>query len=110
MTVGTAGISEMMTQTGYARLTVNSGPTPFGVAVFSLKQNEVTASEAGVPASPPKKSSRIFVDYRRAVNPTPGRNDAGTVDVNTGIAIVNCSSATANVTYTLRDLNRKVRN
>lgn len=34
----------------------------------------------------------------------PARSGAGTVDVNTGIAVVNPGSATANVTYTLRNV------
>lgn len=40
------------TQAGYATATVASGATPYGVAVFSYKQNNVVVSEAGVPASP----------------------------------------------------------
>jgi hypothetical protein len=39
------------------------------------------------------------------VNAIPARSNAGTVDVNTGIAVENNGSATANVTYTLSDLN-----
>ncbi len=90
-------------QAGYAVLTVNSGTTPYGTAVFSFKQNGVTVSEAGVPASPPTTSARIFIDYRSAVPPCR-RSDAGTIDINTGIAVVNHGSATANVTYTLRNI------
>ncbi len=91
-------------QAGYAVLTVNSGTIPYGTAVFSFKQNGVTVSEAGVPASPPTTSARIFIDYRSAVHAVPSRSDAGTVDINTGIAVVNRGSGTANVTYLLRDV------
>jgi photosystem II stability/assembly factor-like uncharacterized protein len=101
---GTTG-GDGTTQVGYSTLAVNSGTPPYGTAVFSFKQNGVTIAEAGVPASPPTTSARIFIDYRTAVNAIPGRSDAGLIDVNTGIAVINYSSATANVTYTLRDLN-----
>jgi len=98
----TAGESETV-EAGYAALTVNSGTAPYGTAVFSFKQNGVTVSEAGVPASPPSTSARIFIDYRSAVPAVPGRIDAGTIDINTGIAVVNRGSGTANVTYLLRN-------
>jgi photosystem II stability/assembly factor-like uncharacterized protein len=93
------------TQTGYAKLALNAGSNPYGSAVFSFKQNGMTVSEAGVPASPPTTRARIFVDYRANVNSIPTRSSAGTVDVKTGIAIENNGSATANINYTLRDLN-----
>jgi hypothetical protein len=89
---------------GYAVLAVKSGAAPYGTAVFSFKENGVTVSEAGVPASPPTTSTRIFIDYRSAIPAVPGRIEAGMVDVNTGIAAVNRGSARANVTYLLRDL------
>ncbi len=93
------------TRVWYAKLAVNSGGTPYGTAVFSFKQNGITVTEAGVSASPPTTSARIFIDSRSGVNAVPGRSDSGTIDINTGIAVVNNGSATANVTYTLRDLN-----
>jgi hypothetical protein len=92
------------TKIGYSALAVNSGDTPYGTAVFSFKQNGVTIAEAGVPPSPPTNSARIFIDYRTNVNAVPARSGAGTIDVNTGIAVVNPGSATANVTYTLRNV------
>ncbi len=98
----TAGGGETV-QAGYAILTVNSDTTPYGTAVFSFKQNGVTVSEAGVPASPPTTSARIFIDYRSAVAAVPGRIDAGTIDINTGIAVVNLGSGMGNVTYHLRN-------
>jgi sugar lactone lactonase YvrE len=90
---------------GYAKLTLNSGTAPYGTAVFSLKQNGVTVTEAGVPASPPTTQARIFIDYRASVTAIPGRIDSGTIDINTGMGIVNNGSAAATVIYTLRDLN-----
>jgi hypothetical protein len=88
-------------QAGYATLTVNSGTTPYGTAVFSFKQSGITVSEAGVPASPPTTSARVFIDYRSGVLGVPGRSDSGTVDINTGIAIINYGSNIAHITYTL---------
>jgi sugar lactone lactonase YvrE len=96
------------TKTGYAQFTVNSGGTPYGTAVFSLKQNGVTVTEAGVPSSPPTTAGRIFIDYRSYVNAIPSRSDSGTININTGIAVANTGAATANVTYTLRNLTGNI--
>jgi sugar lactone lactonase YvrE len=96
---------ESETQAGYATVKVQSGSTPYGTAVFSFKQNGVTISEAAVPATPPVSSARLFIDYRSGVPAVPGRNDSGTIDVNTGIAVINPGSATANVSYELKDSN-----
>jgi len=83
---------------GYATATVDSGVTPYGTAVFSLSQNGVVVSEAGVPASPPAQSARIFIDYRTGV---PA--GVGTLDIYTGFAIAQRGNASATITYTLRD-------
>ena len=91
------------TQTGYAALDINSGTAPYGTAVFSFRQNGVTVSEAGVPSSPPTDTARVFIDYRFGVLAIPSRNDSGLIDINTGVALVNCSANTASVTYTLRN-------
>jgi hypothetical protein len=99
----TAGTRES-TAAGYATATINSGAAPYATAVFSYRQNGVTVTEAGVPASPPTTLARIFIDYRTNVNAVPGRSDSGTIDVNTGIAVVNGSSSTAHITYTLRSM------
>jgi photosystem II stability/assembly factor-like uncharacterized protein len=95
--------SNQTSQAGYAAVAVKSGDIPYGTAVFSFKQGGVTVSEAGVPASPPTKSARIFIDYRSGVNAIPARDDAGAIDINTGIAVVNPGTTAANVTYTLRN-------
>jgi photosystem II stability/assembly factor-like uncharacterized protein len=88
---------------GYAEVTVEAGPTPYGTAVFSLRQNGIVVSEAGVPASPPTIAARLFVEHTNGVHAVPARSEAGTVDVNTGIAVVNYSSEIADVIYILRD-------
>ena len=97
----TSGTGEAM-RTGYATLILDAGTAPSGIAVFSFRQNGVTVSEAGVPASPATTRARLFVDFRADVNAIPGQSSTGTVDINTGIAIVNNGAATANVTYVLR--------
>jgi hypothetical protein len=97
----TVGSIDQM-QVGYASVDINSGNPPYGTAVISFTQNDVVVTEAGIPASPPTTSARIFIDYRTGVNAVPGRSDAGTISINTGIAIVNSSSTTAHITYTLR--------
>ncbi len=97
-TVGSGGPA----QPGYAVVTVNGGATPYGTAVFGLSQNGVVISEAGVPASPPTTDSRIFIDFRTRV---PAHSDEyqGTVEINTGLAVVNTGSATAHLSFTLRN-------
>jgi hypothetical protein len=55
-------------------------------------------SEAGVPASPPVQSARIFIDYRTGV--AAGN---GSIDISTGLAIANRGTSSASLTYTLRD-------
>jgi enterochelin esterase-like enzyme len=91
------------TSAGYAKFTMSSGAVPYGTAVFSLKKNGVTVSEAGVPASPPTTHARVFIDSRSGVLGIPGRSNSGTVDVNTGIGVVNYGFYPANITYTLLD-------
>ncbi len=98
-TAGTGG----SVQSGYATVTIDSGSVASGVAVFSFRQNGIVISEAGVPASPPTRSARIFVEYRAGVA-VPGQYAAGRIDVDTGLALVNRGSSGANVTYTLRNI------
>jgi hypothetical protein len=101
-TASTPGNSPLA-RTGYARLSLNSGIAPSGTAVFSLTQNGVVVSETAVPASPPTTAARILVDYRSRVSAAAVRLGDGFFDVNTGIALVNMSSGTANVTFNLRN-------
>jgi hypothetical protein len=87
-------------QSGYATVAVNAGVHPYGTAVFSLYQNGVVVSEAGVPASPPTQGARIFIDYRTGVSA-----GIGTLDIYTGFAIAHRGSSSADITYTLRNQN-----
>jgi hypothetical protein len=100
-TILTSGTGEV--RTGYADVATDPGNAPYGTAVFAFRQNGVLVSEAGVPASRPITSARVFVDYRNAAKAVPSRIDAGYVDIRTGIAVVNYSAEKANITYTLRD-------
>ncbi len=95
-------------QAGYAVLSVNSGSAPYATAVFSLMQNGVVVSEAGVPASPPTTSAGLFVDYRNNAPAKSGHLQSGTLSVDTGVAIVNRGSAQANLTFTLRDMEGRM--
>ncbi len=97
-TLGAAGTA----QPGYAVVSVNSGATPYGTAVFGLSQNGVVVSEAGVPASPPATESRIFIDFRTQVR-AHSNEYQGTVEINTGLAVVNTGSETAQVNFTLHN-------
>jgi len=88
---------------GYATTTINSGTAPYGTAVFSLSQNGYVVSEAGVPASAPVQSARIFIEYRIGV-----AAGISQIDTYTGVAIASRSSSSASLTYTLRDRNGQV--
>jgi hypothetical protein len=101
----TSGTSASFAKSGYAKLVLHTGTAPYGNAVIIYKQNGVTVSEAGVPASPPTTHARIFIDLRNDALVVPGRSNSGTVDINTGISIVNCGTDTANISYTLYDAN-----
>jgi hypothetical protein len=106
-TVGsTVGIGTL--KAGYAVLNVNSGSTPYGTAVFTLMQNGVVVSEAAVPASPPTTAVRVFVDYRTGVATRVDQANSKTVDIYTGLALVNPGTAAANLTLRLRDTSGKV--
>jgi hypothetical protein len=100
-TTGSSGLA----RSGYADLKVASGTDPYGIAVFAYSHDGVVVSEAGVPASPPTASARIFIDLRKGVQAVPAHHEAGVIDVNTGIAVVNYGSETADVTYTLRGID-----
>lgn len=92
-------------QGGYGIVELGSGNAPYGTAVFSLTQNGVVVAEAGVPVSPPTTAARIFIDYRASVSTKSESYEASSVNVNTGLAIVNASSLPAAITYLLRDVN-----
>jgi YD repeat-containing protein len=89
-------------QAGYATVSVNSGDTPYGVAVFSTSVNDIVVSEAGVPSSPPTTHARIFIDFRNNVAlATP--QSTGTISITTGIGVANPGGGTAAIQYTLRN-------
>ena len=71
-----------------------SDSTPAGVAIFSFKNNGVTVSEAGVPATAPAQAVRLYAEA-----------SADTVQIQTGIAIANTSDTSANATLELTNLN-----
>jgi hypothetical protein len=85
-------------QTGYARVSLDSGVTPYATAVLSLTQNGTVVSETAVPASPPTQAAQVFVEYRTVNDPV-----SGSISVNTGIALVNEGSDTAHLTCRLFD-------
>jgi hypothetical protein len=99
----TLGTTSSIPKSGYAKLILKSGTTPYGTAVFIYKQNGITVSEAGVPASPPTTHARVFIDSRSSALAVPGRSNSGKININTGIGVVNCGSAAATITYTLID-------
>jgi len=98
-TVGAGGL----VRTGYASVTTNSGMPSDAVAVFSLTQNGVVVSEAGVPASPPTPSVRILIDYRPSGSSKAGFLGSGSVSVDTGLAVVNAGVESATITFLLLD-------
>lgn len=93
---------ETSTRIGYATSPVTSGQAPYGIAVFRFKQNGVVVSEVAVPASPLTTLARLFVDYRSGIATPPGPGGPASIDVNTGLAVVNPGADTANVIYILR--------
>lgn len=91
----TASISTMGSgsspNTGYIVVEPSGTAAPYGTAVFTVRQNGVIVSEAGVPATLPTKAARVFVEIRDASR------------VNTGIAFVNPNTSAAQLTLTLRN-------
>ncbi|MDD5541541.1 MAG: protease pro-enzyme activation domain-containing protein [Acidobacteriia bacterium] len=90
-------------QVGYATASVGSGSTPFGTAVFSYSPSGIVVTEVGVPASPPTVHGRIFIDFRTNVAAKSGELDAGSIAIDTGMALVNRGAGTAHITFTLSD-------
>lgn len=89
---------------GYAIADPGSSSALYGTAVFSLNQNGVIVSEAGVPASPPITQARIFIDYRTGTTAKSDQNESTAIRVNTGFAVVNRGSAPADLTFLLRTM------
>jgi len=103
-TVGGAGAL----QTGYSTVDVSSGSAPYATGVFSFSQNGVVVSEAAVPASPPTTAARIFVDYRTGVQTKTNQASSKTVDIDTGMALVNRGTGMASITFQLRNSSGNV--
>src|SRR5439155_10886837 len=101
-TISTGGTAPNV-RSGYATAAVCKAVTPYGTSVFSLSQNGVVVSEAAVPASPPTRNARIFIDYRTGV---PA--GVGTLDIYTGLAIAHRGASPAAITYTLRDRDARI--
>ena len=99
---GYATVDEGFSKTG-ARSNSAMGNQIYGTAIIVLRQNGVAVSETPVPASPPSKETRIFVDYRAAVTTKQDEVETTTPSFNTGLAMVNMGSATATIAFTLRD-------
>jgi len=77
------------TRAGYALLTPDPGtPAPAGSVVFLWRQNQSLVTEAGVAATSPTTSARIFIDN---------------VGTSTGVALANPAAQPALVTFTLLD-------
>jgi len=97
--VRTAGTASAV-QSGWVRVTPQGGTrTPSGLLIFSFRQNGVTVSQAGVPASPQSTAFRLFAE-------SAGNMNAGQVgSMQTGIAIVNPSAAPVQVTFELANLS-----
>lgn len=87
---------------GYVTVDIESGAVPYGTAVFTLRQNGATVSEAAVPASPPTTRARLFIEQRNGVTAALTQYQ-GAVDVTTGIGITNPGGQAADLNLTLRD-------
>ena len=75
---------------GYAAIQPSAGnTTPTGVAIFGYRPAGILVTEAGVPASTPIRSGRIYAEV------------AGAVD--TGLAIANPNNQTANISFYFTD-------
>lgn len=88
----TAGGSDPAPKTGYAQIQPDGGSTaPYGFAMFRLRQNGVTISEATVPATPPLTSARMYAEV------------TSDLIVNTGVAIANPGDLPANIRFNFTD-------
>jgi hypothetical protein len=85
----TSGTSDSLA-VGYGRIVPAAGTSTLsGVAIFGNRQNDVLVSEAGVPVSPPVQSGRIWAEVNGPVN--------------TGLAIANPNSQSADITFFFKD-------
>src|SRR5262249_25578291 len=71
---------------GYAQIQADAGrTTASGLAIIGLRQRNVLVTEAGIPATPPIQSGRIYVEMSGSVN--------------TGIAIANPNNQPAAIQF-----------
>ena len=103
--VASSNNQDSQVQIGYASVIAQTGNQPHGAAVFGLTQNNAVVTECGVPSSPPTTRARLFVDNGTGVILPPNHTP---VDISTGLALVNWGTATAKITYTLRDIQGRV--
>ncbi len=83
--------------TGSIRVIPINGVAPIGVAIFALRNNGVTVTEAGVHSSPSGSAFRVYVE-------TSGSFGAAG-SIQSGLAISNDSSAAATITLELSNLD-----
>jgi hypothetical protein len=90
ISIGSFFSAQSQTQVGYTSLTAEAGSIiPVGTALFSYRNSEgILVAQAGVSASEPIYSGRLFAD------------ESGP---NNGIALVNPSTKEASVIFVLRD-------
>src|SRR5262245_2288737 len=87
-TLGTTGVGVTMA-VGYATAQPVASTTPTGFAILGLRQNGVLVTETGVPGTTTNTSGRTFAEV--------------TGPINTGLAIVNPSSAPVVVSFNFTD-------
>ncbi len=87
-------------QTGSVRVMPGEGtPAPAGLAVFSFKRDQVTVTEAGVPALPVGSAFRLYAE-------ASGNFNAGEIgSMQTGFAIANSASSPVTVSFELTTLD-----
>jgi hypothetical protein len=87
-------------QSGSVKLTPAAGSrTPVGLCIFSFRKNNVTVSEAGVPAIRAGAAFRLYAEASGFFN----TQQVGSAQ--TGVAIVNAGSTTATVNFELTRLS-----
>ncbi len=96
----TINVTSPQLTAGYAVASTSAGYAPVGTAVISYAQNGIVLTEVGVPSSPPTTHARVFIDFRTAV---AVQNSSGTINIDTGVALVNGGTAPANLSLTLLD-------
>src|SRR5262249_39564701 len=95
----TTGNLSQTGQVGFVRITpAIGGVAPDAIAMFSLKSNGITVSEAGVSAITPGRAFRMYAE----VSSTANANQVGSIQ--SGVAMANTSSSPNVVTLQLTGL------